>query len=239
MNPDIFITILFTSVLQSIFGTGILLFGTPILLMLGNNFQTTLIILLPASVLVNCFQIRNNFKNIDRNFYKNLILFCLPGIFIALHLFHSKAMNPNFIIGILLIVISLQPMVKSIEIILRQILNYEKFYLVVMGFLHGLTNLGGSLLSGAILSKDLPKNSKRATIAICYCSMACIQILTLIAKVRFDVFLKKDYFLYWVSAPIIFFIVEKYLYYSVDEKLYKRISSFFLFFMGLAILIKT
>ena len=45
MNPDIFITILFTSVLQSVFGTGILLFGTPILLMLGNNFQTTLIIL--------------------------------------------------------------------------------------------------------------------------------------------------------------------------------------------------
>ena len=77
MNPDIFVTILFTSVLQSIFGTGILLFGTPILLMLGNNFQTTLIILLPASVLVNCFQIRNNFKNIDRNFYKNLILFCV------------------------------------------------------------------------------------------------------------------------------------------------------------------
>ena len=239
MNTEIFITILFTSVLQSIFGTGILLFGTPILLMLGNNFQTTLIILLPASVLVNCFQIRNNFKNIDRNFYKNLILFCLPGIFTALYLFHSKDMNPNFIIGILLIVISLQSMVKSIQIVLRQILNYEKFYLVIMGFLHGLTNLGGSLLSAAILSKDLPKNSKRTTIAICYCSMACIQILTLIAKMRFDIFLNKNYLLYWVSAPIIFFIVEKYLYYSVDEKLYKRISSFFLFFMGLTILIKT
>ena len=78
MNIDIFFTILFTSVLQSIFGTGILLFGTPVLLMLGNNFQTTLTILLPASILVNCFQLRNNFKNIDQHFYKNLILFCLP-----------------------------------------------------------------------------------------------------------------------------------------------------------------
>ena len=125
------------------------------------------------------------------------------------------------------------------QIALIQILNYEKFYLVAMGFLHGLTNLGGSLLSAAILSKDLPKNSKRTTIAICYCSMACIQILTLITKMRFDIFLNKNYLLYWVSAPIIFFIVEKYLYYSVDEKLYKSISSFFLFFMGLTILIKT
>tara|TARA_A100001011_G_C13967227_1_gene697748 strand:- start:74 stop:463 length:390 start_codon:yes stop_codon:yes gene_type:complete len=129
--------------------------------------------------------------------------------------------------------------VRSIQIGLKLILNYEKFYLVVMGFLHGLTNLGGSLLSGAILNKDLPKNSKRATIAISYCSMACIQILTLITQIRLDVFLNKNYYLYWVSGPIVFIIVEKYLYYSVDEKLYKRISNFFLFFMGLAILIKT
>ena len=103
MNIDIFFTILFTSALQSIFGTGILLFGTPVLLMLGNNFQTTLTILLPASILVNCFQIRNNFKNIDQHFYKNLILFCLPGIFIVLYLFQSKEVNTNFIIGILTI----------------------------------------------------------------------------------------------------------------------------------------
>ena len=90
MNIDIFFTILFTSVLQSIFGTGILLFGTPALLMLGNNFQTTLTILLPASILVNCFQLRNNLKNIDQHFYKNLILFCLPGIFITLYFFQSR-----------------------------------------------------------------------------------------------------------------------------------------------------
>ena len=69
MNIDIFFTILFTSLIQSIFGTGILLFGTPVLLMLGNNFQTTLTILLPASILVNCFQLRNNFRNIDQHFY--------------------------------------------------------------------------------------------------------------------------------------------------------------------------
>ena len=239
MNTEILVTILLTSVLQSVFGTGILLFGTPMLLMLGNNFQTTLIILLPASILVNCFQIRNNFKKIDKKFYKNVLLFCLPGIFTALYLFHSKDMNTNFIIGLLLIVISLQSMVSNIKIVLSRILSYEKFYLVIMGFLHGLTNLGGSLLSAAILSKNLPKNNKRATIAICYSSMACIQILTLATKVRLEAFLNHNYFLYWISAPLIFFVVEKYLYYSVDEKLYKKVSNAFLFIMGLAILVKT
>ena len=207
--------------------------------MLGNNFQTTLTILLPASILVNCFQLRNNLKNIDQHFYKNLILFCLPGIFIALYLFQSREVNTNFIIGILLIIISLQSTVGSIQTGLRIILNYERFYLVVMGILHGLTNLGGSLLSGAVLSKNLPKNNKRATIAISYCSMACIQVLTLTTQTKLNTFFNKNYFLYWVSAPIIFFLVEKYLYYSVDEKLYKKISNFFLFLMGLTILIKT
>jgi Sulfite exporter TauE/SafE. len=207
--------------------------------MLSNNFQTTLTILLPASILVNCFQLRNNFKNIDQHFYKNLILFSLPGIFITLYVFQSREVNPNFIIGIILIIISFQSMIRTIQTRLKIILNYEKFYLVVIGILHSLTNLGGSLLSGAVLSKDLPKNSKKATIAISYCSMACIQVLTLTTQTKFNTFLNKNYFLYWVFAPIIFFLVEKYLYYSVDEKLYKKISNFFLFLMGLIILIKT
>ena len=73
MNFDILITIIFTSIFQSIFGTGVLLFGTPILLILGNNFQTALIILLPVSVLINFFQISNNYKTIDQGFYKNLV----------------------------------------------------------------------------------------------------------------------------------------------------------------------
>ena len=238
MNTEILITILFTSAIQSIFGTGILLFGTPILLMLGNNFQTTLIILLPASILVNCLQIRNDFTNIDHKFYKNLILFCLPGIFIALYFYPSTEINTNFIIGVLLIIISLQSLVRVIRKMLCEIFNYEKFFLLVMGFLHGFTNLGGSLLSGAILSKNLPKSIKRGTIAISYCSMACIQILTLTAKVGFNVFLNQNYFLYWISSPIIFFMVERYLYYSVTENLYKKVSNVFLFIMGLAILIK-
>ncbi len=239
MNIDIFITIIFTSVIQSFFGTGVLLFGTPILLILGNSFQTTLIILLPASVLINFFQIRNSYKTIDRLFYKNLILISLPLICLSLYLSHSKEINANIIIGIFLIIISLQSKIGAIKRALNWLLNYEKFYLAIMGLFHGLTNLGGSLLSGAILSQDLTKDSKRSTIAISYCSMAVIQIITLIGTFRYDIFLDKNYILYWAIAPTIFFMVEKYLYYSINEKLYKTISNVFLFLMGIIILIKT
>ena len=239
MNIDIFITIILTSVVQSFFGTGVLLFGTPILLILGKGFQTTLVILLPASILINFFQIRNSYKTIDRLFYKNLILISLPLICLSLYLSHSKEINANFLIGIFLIIISLQSKIGTIKRILDWLLNYEKLYLAIMGVFHGLTNLGGSLLSTAILSQDLTKDSKRSTIAVSYCSMAVIQIITLIATLRFDIFLNKSYLLYWATAPTVFFIVEKYLYYSINEKLYKIISNVFLFLMGIIILIKT
>ena len=239
MNFDIFITIALTSVVQSFFGTGVLLFGTPILLILGKGFQTTLVILLPASILINFFQIRNTYKTIDRLFYKNLILISLPLICLSLYLSHSKEINANFLIGIFLIIISLQSKIGTIKRTLDWLLNYEKFYLAIMGVFHGLTNLGGSLLSTAILSQDLTKDSKRSTIAVSYCSMAVIQIITLIAILRFDIFLNKSYLLYWATAPTVFFIVEKYLYYSINEKLYKIISNVFLFLMGIIILIKT
>ena len=239
MNIDIFITIILTSVVQSFFGTGVLLFGTPILLILGKGFQTTLVILLPASILINFFQIRNSYETIDRFFYKNLILISLPLICLSLYLSHSKEINANFLIGIFLIIISLQSKIGTIKRTLDWLLNYEKFYLAIMGVFHGLTNLGGSLLSAAILSQDLTKDSKRSTIAVSYCSMAVIQIITLIATLRFDIFLNKSYLLYWATAPTVFFIVEKYLYYSINEKLYKIISNVFLFLMGIIILIKT
>ena len=74
MAFDILITISFTSLVQSIFGTGVLLFGTPILLILGYNFQYTLIILLPISISINLFQIKDSFRKINVEFYKKLIL---------------------------------------------------------------------------------------------------------------------------------------------------------------------
>ena len=229
MDFEILIIIAVTSVLQSIFGTGVLLFGTPIMLILGKDFQTTLTILLPASIFINFFQIRNNLKSIDIAFYKNLILFCLPMVFLTLYLSFSIHLNTNSVIGIFLIVVSLKSLVKPVAMIINWTLSFEKLYLTMMGILHGLTNLGGSLLSGIVLNKDLSKDSKRATIAASYCSMACIQIVTIYTVLDYNKFFNIKNFIYWISAPLIFFIIEKYIYHTVDEKLYKRISGVFFF----------
>ena len=59
MFIDILLTIILTSVIQSMFGTGVLLLGTPLLLLYGYDFQFALTVLLPTSVMINFFQIWN------------------------------------------------------------------------------------------------------------------------------------------------------------------------------------
>ena len=151
-------------------------------------------------------------------------------VFLTLYLSFSIHFNTNYVIGIFLIVISLKSLVKPVAMIINWIISFERLYLTMMGILHGLTNLGGSLLSGIILNKDLPKDSKRATIAASYCSMACIQIVTIYIVLDFHKIFNTKNFIYWISAPIIFFIIEKYIYHTVDEKLYNIISGVFSFF---------
>ena len=51
------VVVIVCTVIQSIFGVGILVFGTPILLSLDYNLMTSLGILLPSSLLVSVIQI--------------------------------------------------------------------------------------------------------------------------------------------------------------------------------------
>lgn len=172
MNYAITATIILTSAIQSFFGTGVLLFGTPILLTLGHSFQDILVILLPISSLVNIFQIKKSIRKVDLGFYQNLLIYTLPFIFIFLYLSHHISLNISYFVGVFLILISLRQNIKYLKNFFNYLIQYEKSYLIITGILHGLTNLGGALLSASIMVRDLSKESKRATIAASYLTMA-------------------------------------------------------------------
>ena len=239
MAFDILITIAFLSLVQSIFGTGVLLFGTPILLILGYNFQYSLIILLPISVSINLLQIKDDFRKINIEFYKKLIFYCLPFIFLSLYLLNFTPAKINFYVGLFLVLIGLKNNIISIERFIGYFLRYESIYLILMGVLHGITNLGGALLSGAIFNKKLSKDSKRATIAICYLSMGIIQIITLIFKLNASEFLKNFNLSYWIVSLVIYFLTKNYLYYKINDERYIKFSDLFLLLMGITLTMKT
>ena len=62
----LYIIVIILSIIQSIFGVGILLFGTPTLIYLDYSFINTLNILLPCSLLISFFQLNFNTKSIKK-----------------------------------------------------------------------------------------------------------------------------------------------------------------------------
>ena len=81
-----FLIVLFLSIFQTIAGVGILVLGTPILLLLGLEMVQIMTLLLPLSILnsfVNIFYLKQKEKNIkiDNTMRNYFFLVCLPGIF--------------------------------------------------------------------------------------------------------------------------------------------------------------
>ena len=75
--------IVFLIVIQSIFGVGLLLFGTPSFLIMGYDFPNTINILMPVSITISFLQFsRSNVS--DKKFIKEYNLFCLPFLIIFL-----------------------------------------------------------------------------------------------------------------------------------------------------------
>jgi hypothetical protein len=62
MQWDILAAILLRATIQSLFGMGVLLFGTPILLVLGYDFITALTILPPISLTINLLQVSKDYR---------------------------------------------------------------------------------------------------------------------------------------------------------------------------------
>ena len=79
--------IIFLIFFQSIFGIGLLLFGTPTFLLLDYNFLYILNLLLPISITISLIQIFSSKIQI-KNFKINFNLYCLPFLIASLFFFN-------------------------------------------------------------------------------------------------------------------------------------------------------
>ena len=140
MVLEILITVAFASIIQSIFGVGVLLLGTPLLILLGYNFFQALVVLLPISLLINIFQIIKYYSAIDLEFYKKILMYTVPFIIIFLIFINKTKINIGIFIGVLLLLVASKDLSTKVNRIVNCFLQYEKSYLILMGILHGLTN---------------------------------------------------------------------------------------------------
>lgn len=239
MPVDILLTVAVTSVIQSIFGVGVLLFGTPLLLLLGHDFVNTLSILLPISIAINVLQLLKHYQHIDTQFYKKVLIYTIPLVVIFLVIGISSQLNLNILIGLFLVFVALKNTSTRIEKLLENLVKYERTYLAIMGLVHGLTNLGGSLLTALAHGKNYTKNTARVTIASCYATFAVFQLLTLLfLDQSFELSYQENVSFLQIGV-IIFLLTEEILYTQINNKKYTQLFGCFLFISGILLVIKS
>ena len=136
----IYPVILLASVIQSLFGVGVLLLGTPWMLLLGMNFPATLQLLLPISLTISLLQLSRGHQYVDRVLLRGITMLTLPAIVVAL--LASTLWSPplEIFVAILVLTFSLQDRVRLIRHGLNQLLGFQRTYIAIMGFVHGVSN---------------------------------------------------------------------------------------------------
>jgi len=248
------IVIIITSTVQSVFGVGVLLFGTPLLLLQYEKLTLVLPIVLPISIAINIFQVLKHYKYIDTGFYKKILFITIPFviIFLALVLFLEakfKNVGIGIFVGLFMLFVALKSYSRKIEQILKAFVKYEKTYFVVMGIIHGLTNLGGSLLTAIAHEKNYPKDTTRVTVGVSYGTFAFFQILTLLLAVigvisipgfaAENMNISFSNVIYLIVGVAISLLTEKFLYTNIDNEKYSKIFAVFLFVSGILLIVKS
>jgi len=224
--PDIQLIFFFLVIIQTIIGVGVLVLGTPLLLLLNFNIIETISILLPLSILtsvVNLIYFKFNKKKLDLNINKKTKTFfffiCLPFILIGLIILKKFGDILDFK-TIVSIIILFSVFLSTKKKFFKNINDKKKkILLAIIGMVHGLTNSGGSLLT-ILLVNQSSKNNSRYNITYFYFFLAFIQYL-------FFLIFFKDYFTFFFEKQFFFIfsmsiLLGNFLAKFINEKLFKQ-----------------
>ena len=239
MSFDILITVVVTSFIQSIFGVGVLLFGTPLLLLQGYDFIHAVIVLLPISVSINLIQIAKDYRSVDLDFYKKILIYTIPFVVIFLFVVTRLKINIGMIIGMFLLFMAVKDYSLIVNKVIKFLVRYEKVYFMTMGIVHGLTNLGGSLLTAIVHSKEYEKHITRVTVAVSYATFATFQILTLLVSGSSVDIRLSGIGIYLIVSMTIFILTEKIVYMDINNENYSKYFAVFLFLSGVLLCVKS
>lgn len=172
------LAILVFSLIQSLFGMGLLVFGTPTLLLMGFSFAEVLAMLLPASVAISLLQVLEE-EVVDRSFIKTFFTWCMPplGLTLAAVLTWGVHVPLEMVLGLVLLAFALVRLVPGATMHATAIVRCNlTTWMVAMGVVHGLSNMGGSVLSIVASTQFPDKRGTRRAISFCYLCFGVLQI---------------------------------------------------------------
>jgi len=232
-------------VLQSVAGVGVLVVGTPSLLMLHYSLPDTLSLLLPISILTSLLNLfvfkfyKNNEKfSIDIKIKKYFFIICLPSIFIGL--FFLKIFNEivNFKIIVSSVILFSLYIKLKFNFFLKSFSNLtKKYFLLIVGVIHGFTNSGGTLLLLFLSSLITKKDQTRYNITFFYFFLALFQYILFL--ILFNLIL--DFEILLINLIICMFgvIIGNFLVKKFNEKYFQLLIHILAFATSLILLINS
>tara|TARA_B100000427_G_scaffold234156_1_gene197182 strand:+ start:620 stop:1342 length:723 start_codon:yes stop_codon:yes gene_type:complete len=224
------VVILFSSI-QSILGIGLLLFGTPLLLIIGYSYVELLWILLPSSCSLSLYQIFENHRLIKSK--KEIFYYTIPALILSLIIVlnYDYILDIKKIVGLFLLAISILRLFNVSKKWTKSIVIKSKnvIYLLI-GLVHGFSNLGGAPLT--ILKSSLYNDSKKIStnIAFAYLILASSQLVILYSyKSEFFVF---SYLLFIPIVILNHMIIQKLLFGYFNNSNFKFLINVVIFIFG-------
>ena len=225
------------SIVQSIFGVGLLLFGTPTLLLLEYSYSETLWLLLPCSVTISLIQVVNDYKLIEAK--KRAVYLVIPTLVLGLALVvtYENGINLTRIVGVLLLLIGVIRFSSKLQALLSStVKKHIQIYYIIIGVVHGISNMGGgplSILMSTIYSK---KEIIRANVAFIYLILAMFQLVVL--SIISNTSLRSEVMLLIPISLVSYIFTSKFISSKVNDKKYTFILNVMVLVYGVLAVIK-
>jgi|APSaa5957512535_1039671.scaffolds.fasta_scaffold35470_3 uncharacterized protein len=226
------LVVLVFSVIQSIFGVGLLLFGTPTLLLFGLPYDVTLWTILPSSIAISAIQAISSYKLVM--YKKDVVFYTLPFLIISLMFIiaYDSVVDIKKLVGSMMILIGLIKFSDYLNTIINTIVKKNmKIYHVIMGIIHGVSNMGGGPLSILMTAIHKDKYTIRANIAFVYMLFGISQLIILWIM-KTETFQLNGIFLIAVSI-VSYFYVGRILASIINENKYKLLITILILSYGI------
>jgi uncharacterized protein len=179
-------TVTALAVVQSLFGVGLLLFGTPIFLLLGLPFDVVLGYLLPCSIVVSALQVATSGGLTLEPIRRQFLAITAPAVLVTtgIALAFGTPRQMRIAVGLVLLATAITRLGRLQPVLARTVRRYSRPLLLGLGIVHGWSNLGGGILTVIVGASFEDKVSIRRHIAFAYGSMAVLQLAVVLATAR-------------------------------------------------------
>jgi len=232
------VALCFFALVQSLYGVGILIFGTPFLLLSNMSFDHALGFLLPSSFLISVHQVFLHRKlELSEGSSVFPVLVALPlGLILVLEFEQDFKVMP--LLGLVMLAAALVRTSKRASQHLRKILIKNRLlFHFFNAFIHGVSNLGGALLPAYSSSVYQDKTQVLKCTSVFYTVYSSAQILVLIFMQKSWVFL--DGLLIMPLCLFCYFLGNKYMPMVVTQKLFDKLAIAVFWCIGTVLLMRS